>query len=80
MDFAELIIGQVIALARRLGEANAEMHSGVWKKYTTGRFEIRGKTLGIVGYGNIGTFVSESVLFSFVYISLGKRNAIVCSR
>lgn len=51
---AELIIGQVIALARRLGEANAEMHSGVWKKYTTGRYEIRGKTLGIVGYGNIG--------------------------
>jgi phosphoglycerate dehydrogenase-like enzyme len=50
----ELIIGQMIALARRLGEANAEMHSGVWKKYTTGRYEIRGKTLGIVGYGNIG--------------------------
>jgi D-3-phosphoglycerate dehydrogenase len=55
---AELIIGQVIALARRLGEANAEMHAGVWKKYTTGRNEVRGKTLGIVGYGNIGTQLS----------------------
>jgi D-3-phosphoglycerate dehydrogenase len=39
---AELIIGQIIVLARKLGEANAEMHAGQWKKYTTGRVEIRG--------------------------------------
>ena len=52
---AELIIAQVISLSRRLGDANSEMHAGKWKKSTTGRREVRGKTLGIVGYGNIGT-------------------------
>lgn len=55
---AELIIGQVVALARQLGDSNMQMHAGEWKKTTAGRREIRGKTLGIIGYGNIGTQLS----------------------
>lgn len=55
---AELIIAQIINLSRKLGDSNREMHSGEWKKTTTGRHEVRGKTLGIVGYGNIGTQLS----------------------
>jgi D-3-phosphoglycerate dehydrogenase len=55
---AELIISQIINLSRKLGDSNREMHNGEWKKSTTGRREVRGKTLGIVGYGNIGTQLS----------------------
>jgi len=52
---AELIIGQIIVLARRLGDKNIEMHKGTWDKASKNCLEIRGKTLGIVGYGHIGT-------------------------
>lgn len=55
---AELIIGQIIALSRKLGISNMEMHNKVWHKYTLNRHEIRGKILGIIGYGNIGTQLS----------------------
>lgn len=48
----------VINLARRLGDKNNEMHNGVWKKSAANCFEIRGKTLGIVGYGHIGSQLS----------------------
>ncbi|BDA50267.1 D-3-phosphoglycerate dehydrogenase [Coccomyxa sp. Obi] len=54
---AELVIGEVIALARQLGDRSAELHRGTWKKVAQGCFEIRGKTLGIVGYGHIGSQV-----------------------
>lgn len=55
---AELIIGQIITLSRHLGDSNMQMHNGIWYKYAKGRREIRGKTLGIIGYGNIGSQVS----------------------
>jgi len=55
----ELVIGEIIALARRLPEKTAKMHSGVWDKSAKGSHEIRGRTLGIVGYGNIGTQLSN---------------------
>lgn len=55
---AELMISEVVMLSRQLGDRNNEMHRGVWNKTSNGCFEIRGKTLGIVGYGNIGTQVS----------------------
>ncbi|WP_148611456.1 phosphoglycerate dehydrogenase [Nocardioides rubriscoriae] len=55
----ELVIGEIIALARRLTEKTAKMHAGVWDKSAQGSHEIRGRTLGIVGYGNIGTQLSN---------------------
>jgi len=55
----ELVIGEIIALARRLTEKTAKMHQGVWDKSANGSHEIRGRTLGIVGYGNIGTQLSN---------------------
>ena len=55
----ELVIGEIIALARRLPEKTARMHQGVWDKSAKGSHEIRGRTLGIVGYGNIGTQLSN---------------------
>ena len=55
----ELVIGEIIALARRLPEKTARMHAGVWDKSAAGSHEVRGRTLGIVGYGNIGTQLSN---------------------
>ena len=55
----ELVIGEIIALARRLPEKTLKMHAGVWDKSAQGSHEIRGRTLGIVGYGNIGTQLSN---------------------
>ncbi|QDJ12219.1 D-3-phosphoglycerate dehydrogenase (plasmid) [Roseomonas mucosa] len=52
---AEMVMGEIIVLMRRLFEANAATHRGEWLKSAAGSWEIRGKTLGIVGYGNIGT-------------------------
>lgn len=54
----ELAISEIIALARRLADKNANMHAGLWEKTATGSHEIRGRTLGIVGYGNIGSQLS----------------------
>lgn len=55
----ELVIGELIMLARRLAEKNDRMHNGVWDKSAKGSHEIRGRTIGIVGYGNIGTQLSN---------------------
>ncbi|MGZ6124030.1 MAG: NAD(P)-dependent oxidoreductase, partial [Myxococcales bacterium] len=54
---AELIIAEIVALARQLGDRSREMHEGRWRKAAAGSFEVRGKTLGIVGYGHIGSQV-----------------------
>jgi len=51
---AELMIAEIVMLGRRLGDRVREMHAGEWRKVATGSFEVRGKTLGIVGYGHIG--------------------------
>jgi D-3-phosphoglycerate dehydrogenase len=51
---AELVIAEVVFLARQMGDRNREMHEGVWRKSAVGCHEIRGKTLGIIGYGHIG--------------------------
>lgn len=55
---AELVLGEAILLLRRIPEKNARVHQGFWDKSADGAFEARGKTLGIVGYGNIGSQVS----------------------
>lgn len=54
---AELVIAEVIALARKLFDRSTEMHEGRWRKVATSCYEIRGKSLGIIGYGHIGTQV-----------------------
>ena len=54
----ELAIAEIISMTRRLTEKNALMHDGVWDKSADGAHEIRGRRLGIVGYGNIGTQLS----------------------
>jgi D-3-phosphoglycerate dehydrogenase len=55
----ELVIGEIIALARLLPDKTQKMHAGIWDKSAAGSHEVRGRTLGIVGYGNIGTQLSN---------------------
>ncbi|WP_100656560.1 phosphoglycerate dehydrogenase [Alteromonas flava] len=55
---AELVLGQIILLLRGIPEKNAKAHRGEWLKSAVGSFEARGKTLGIIGYGHIGTQLS----------------------
>jgi D-3-phosphoglycerate dehydrogenase / 2-oxoglutarate reductase len=50
----ELALAEIIAMTRRLTDKNAQMHQGVWDKSATGSHEVRGRRLGIVGFGNIG--------------------------
>lgn len=55
---AELIIAEIIVLARQLGDRSNEMHVGTWNKVSNKCWEVRGKTLGIIGYGHIGSQLS----------------------
>ncbi|GAA3247560.1 phosphoglycerate dehydrogenase [Pseudonocardia petroleophila] len=55
----ELVLGEILTLTRRLPEKTQRMHDGVWDKSAKGSHEVRGRTLGIVGYGNIGTQLSN---------------------
>ena len=54
---AELVIAEIVMLSRQLGDRVREMHQGKWRKLATGSHEVRGKTLGVVGYGHIGSQV-----------------------
>ncbi len=81
----ELVVAEIIAMARHLTDKNAKMHAGVWDKSAKGAHEVRGRTLGIVGYGNIGSqlsVVAESlgmrVLFYDVADKLALGNARRC--
>jgi D-3-phosphoglycerate dehydrogenase len=82
----ELAIAEIISMARRLPDKNLGMHNGVWDKSATGAHEVRGRTLGIVGYGNIGTQLSViaealgmTVFFYDVADKLAIGNARRCS-
>jgi len=55
---AELVIGAAIMLIRKIPDKNLAAHNGIWQKESSGSYELRGKTLGIIGYGNIGSQVS----------------------
>ncbi|HET7358107.1 MAG TPA: phosphoglycerate dehydrogenase [Nocardioidaceae bacterium] len=54
----ELAIANIIGMARHLTDRNRSLHQGIWDKSATGSHEVRGRTLGIVGYGNIGSQLS----------------------
>ena len=56
---AELVIGEIVMLMRRIFPGSNGAHDGRWDKSASGSFEVRGKTLGIVGYGNIGSQLSN---------------------
>ncbi len=51
---AEMIIAEIVVLARQIGDRSREVHAGKWRKVATNSYEVRGKTLGIIGYGHIG--------------------------
>ena len=55
---AELVIGASIMLIRKIIDKNKSAHEGIWNKEAKGSFELRGKTMGLIGYGNIGTQTS----------------------
>lgn len=82
---AELVIGTSILLIRKIFEKNELAHKGLWDKSATGSHELRGKTLGIIGYGNIGSQLSVlaeamgmKVLFYDTEIKLPLGNAVAC--
>lgn len=73
---AELIIGLCVMLIRRIPDKNAAAHRGEWLKEAKGSFELRGKTLGIIGYGNIGSQVStmaESMGMHVIYYDIATK-------
>jgi D-3-phosphoglycerate dehydrogenase / 2-oxoglutarate reductase len=81
----ELAIAEIIAMARHLTDKNAAMHAGVWDKSANGSHEVRGRRLGIVGYGNVGSQLSVlaenlgmSVYFYDVADKLALGNARRC--
>jgi D-3-phosphoglycerate dehydrogenase / 2-oxoglutarate reductase len=73
---AELVIGASIMLIRRIPDKSRFAHDGVWMKEAKGSYELRGKTMGIIGYGNIGTQVSilaESMGMKVVFYDIDTR-------
>ena len=76
---AELVIGLCISLLRRIPEKNNAAHKGLWLKESDGCYELRGKTLGIVGYGHIGSQVSilaESMGMKVVFYDITNKLAL----
>lgn len=75
---AELVMAEVILLSRQLGDRMQEMAQGLWRKVASGSHEVRGKTLGIVGYGHIGTQVgvlAETLGMRVVFYDIAPRLA-----
>ncbi len=73
---AELMLAEIVALARQLGDRSREVHEGKWRKVSAGCYEIRGKTLGIIGYGHIGTQVgvlAEAFGMRVVYFDIATK-------
>lgn len=81
----ELAVAEMIMLIRNIVDKSAKMHQGIWDKSAKGSFEIRGKKLGLIGYGNIGTqlsVIAESLGMKVLYYDTEERlslgNAIKC--
>ncbi len=75
----ELVIAEIISLARHLTDKNAKMHAGIWDKSAAGAHEVRGRTLGIVGYGNIGSqlsVVAESLGMRVIFYDVADKLAL----
>ena len=75
----ELALSEIIALTRRLTVKDALMHQGIWDKSASGSHEIRGRTLGIVGYGNIGSQLSvlaEALGMSVIFYDTADKLAL----
>ena len=67
---AELMLAEIIALSRQLGDRSNEVHRGLWKKVAAGSWEVRGKTLGVIGYGHIGSqigILAEMIGMSVIF-------------
>jgi len=80
---AELILAEIISLSRRLGDKNMEMHAGKWDKSAINCHEVRAKTLGIVGYGHIGSQLSvlaEALGMRVIFYDIEKKLALGNSR
>jgi D-3-phosphoglycerate dehydrogenase / 2-oxoglutarate reductase len=79
----ELTLAEIIALTRRVTEKDRAMHAGVWNKSAVGAHEVRGRTLGIVGYGNIGaqlSVVGEALGMRVVFYDTADKLALGNSR
>ncbi len=75
----ELVLGEIIMLIRGVFDRSAKLHQGIWDKSASGTFEIRGKKLGIIGYGNIGaqlSVVAEAVGMKVYYYDLVEKLAL----
>lgn len=73
---AELVIAEVVMLARKASHRSALMHRGIWQKSAVGSYEVRGKTIGVVGYGHIGPQVgllAEALGMSVLYHDISKK-------
>jgi D-3-phosphoglycerate dehydrogenase len=73
---AELILSEVVMLARQLGDCVRELHDRQWNKSAKGRHEVRGKTLGVIGYGHIGSQVgvmAESFGMRVIFYDIAKK-------
>ncbi|KAG5953328.1 D-3-phosphoglycerate dehydrogenase 2 [Claviceps cyperi] len=80
---AELVIAEIIILARQLGDRSSELHRGTWNKVSAKCWEIRGKTLGIIGYGHIGSQLSvlaEAMGMKVIYYDVLTLMALGTSR
>jgi D-3-phosphoglycerate dehydrogenase len=81
----ELAVAEMIILMRNIADKSAKMHNGEWDKSAKGSFEVRGKKLGLIGYGNIGTqlsVIAESLGMKVLYYDTEERlslgNAVKC--
>ncbi|XXY33461.1 phosphoglycerate dehydrogenase [Sorangium sp. So ce233] len=73
---AEMIIAECVMLARQLGDRSREVHAGTWKKVSKACYEIRGKTLGLIGYGHIGQqlgVLAEAMGMRVVYYDIAQK-------
>ena len=75
----ELVIGEIIMLIRNIPDKVAQMHEGNWDKSANNSHEIRGRKIGIIGYGNIGSqlsVVAEAIGFDVYYYDLAEKLAL----
>lgn len=80
---AELVIAEMIMLARQAGDRSMEIHRGEWNKKSIGCYEVRGKTLGIVGYGHVGSqlcVLAESLGMNVIFFDVVNKLALGTSR